>query len=113
MTILVESRAGYRVITLNRPERLNALTVEMAAALIEALEAALATLNRSKTDLFASAQVDAAAHHVEEMYTKASGLQAKMHDRMRGFVDEARSEYRTWIITEWTATIDSRFPMRR
>jgi len=40
MTILVESRAGYRVITLNRPERLNALTVEMAAALIEALEAA-------------------------------------------------------------------------
>jgi 2-(1,2-epoxy-1,2-dihydrophenyl)acetyl-CoA isomerase len=40
MTILVESRAGYRVITLNRPERLNALTLEMAEALIEALEAA-------------------------------------------------------------------------
>src|SRR5205085_1427577 len=38
-------------------------------------------------------------------YAKASGLQAKMQDRMRGFVDEARSEYRTWIITEWTATI--------
>jgi 2-(1,2-epoxy-1,2-dihydrophenyl)acetyl-CoA isomerase len=40
MTILVESRAGYRVLRLNRPERLNALTVEMAGALMEALEAA-------------------------------------------------------------------------
>ena len=39
------------------------------------------------------------------MYEKARALQAKMHDRMRGFVDEARSEYRTWIFTEWTATI--------
>jgi two-component system NtrC family sensor kinase len=72
---------------------------------IEELETALTTLNKSKTDLFASAQVDAAAHTVEEMYAKASGLQAKMQDRMRGFVDEARSEYRTWIVTEWTATI--------
>jgi 2-(1,2-epoxy-1,2-dihydrophenyl)acetyl-CoA isomerase len=42
MTILVQKRGGYRVITLNRPERLNALTVEMAGALIEALEAAAA-----------------------------------------------------------------------
>lgn len=40
MPILVESRPGYRVITPNRPERLNALTVEMAGALMEALEAA-------------------------------------------------------------------------
>ena len=40
MTILVENRTGYRVITLNRPERLNALTAEMAAALMEALEVA-------------------------------------------------------------------------
>jgi 2-(1,2-epoxy-1,2-dihydrophenyl)acetyl-CoA isomerase len=40
MTILVENRAGYRVITLNRPERLNALTAEMASALTEALGAA-------------------------------------------------------------------------
>jgi 2-(1,2-epoxy-1,2-dihydrophenyl)acetyl-CoA isomerase len=45
MTILVESRAGYRVLTLNRPERLNALTVEMAGALIEALQAAEADPN--------------------------------------------------------------------
>src|SRR5438552_18572325 len=38
MTILVEKLAGYRRITLNRPERLNALTVEMAAALAAALD---------------------------------------------------------------------------
>lgn len=40
MTITIESRGAYRVITLNRPERLNALTLEMAEALMEALEAA-------------------------------------------------------------------------
>jgi 2-(1,2-epoxy-1,2-dihydrophenyl)acetyl-CoA isomerase len=40
MTILVESFAGYRRITLNRPERLNALTVEMVAALHAALDEA-------------------------------------------------------------------------
>ncbi len=37
MTILVEKRAGYRQITLNRPDRLNALTAEMGAALLAAL----------------------------------------------------------------------------
>jgi 2-(1,2-epoxy-1,2-dihydrophenyl)acetyl-CoA isomerase len=40
MTILVENFPGYRRITLNRPERLNALTVEMAAALSAALDEA-------------------------------------------------------------------------
>src|SRR5436305_9402324 len=40
MPILVESFEGYRRITLNRPERLNALTVEMAAALHAALDEA-------------------------------------------------------------------------
>jgi len=42
MTILVETHAHYRLITLNRPERLNALTVEMAEALSAALDAAAA-----------------------------------------------------------------------
>jgi 2-(1,2-epoxy-1,2-dihydrophenyl)acetyl-CoA isomerase len=40
MSITIEDRGAYRVITLNRPERLNALTLEMAEALTEALEAA-------------------------------------------------------------------------
>ncbi|MBV8778268.1 MAG: 2-(1,2-epoxy-1,2-dihydrophenyl)acetyl-CoA isomerase [Alphaproteobacteria bacterium] len=40
MTILVEECPGYRHITLNRPDRLNALTAEMGAALLAALEAA-------------------------------------------------------------------------
>ena len=42
MTILVETRSGYRQITLNRPEKLNALTAEMADALLAALGAAQA-----------------------------------------------------------------------
>lgn len=37
MTILVEKRTGYRRIMLNRPDRLNALTAEMGAALLAAL----------------------------------------------------------------------------
>jgi 2-(1,2-epoxy-1,2-dihydrophenyl)acetyl-CoA isomerase len=37
MTILVERRAGYRVVTLNRPQRLNACNEEMLGALQDAL----------------------------------------------------------------------------
>ena len=40
MTVLIEKHAGYRQITLNRPDRLNALTVELGDALIAALEEA-------------------------------------------------------------------------
>jgi two-component system NtrC family sensor kinase len=75
---------------------------------IRELEEDLDRLKKTKTDqawIFASAQVEVVANIVEEMYAKASGLQGKMHDRMRGFVDEARTDYRAWIITEWTATI--------
>lgn len=42
---------------------------------------------------------------VDEMYAKASLLQARMHDRMGAFAREVKSEYRTWIFLEWTATI--------
>jgi 2-(1,2-epoxy-1,2-dihydrophenyl)acetyl-CoA isomerase len=40
MTILVEKHQGYRQISLNRPDRLNALNAEMHGALIAALEEA-------------------------------------------------------------------------
>jgi 2-(1,2-epoxy-1,2-dihydrophenyl)acetyl-CoA isomerase len=40
MTILVETRPFYRLITLNRPDRLNALNLAMAEALLAALAAA-------------------------------------------------------------------------
>lgn len=75
---------------------------------IEELESTLDRLKKTETDgswVFSSVTTEVIAGIVDEMYAKASGLQAKMHDRMRNFVDEARSEYRTWIIMEWTATI--------
>lgn len=40
MAVLVETRPGWRLLTLNRPERLNALTVEAAKALLAALDEA-------------------------------------------------------------------------
>src|SRR5215469_12453363 len=40
MTILVEKHPGYRQFTLNRPDRLNALTSEMGEALLAALDEA-------------------------------------------------------------------------
>ena len=41
--VLVERRAGYRVITLNRPQRLNAFTEPMHQALKRAVAEAEAT----------------------------------------------------------------------
>ena len=40
MDLLVDRRAGVHVLTLNRPDRLNALTVGLHAALMQALDAA-------------------------------------------------------------------------
>jgi 2-(1,2-epoxy-1,2-dihydrophenyl)acetyl-CoA isomerase len=45
VTILVEDRAAYRRVALNRPERLNALDAAMAEALVAALDAAEADAN--------------------------------------------------------------------
>jgi two-component system, NtrC family, sensor kinase len=35
------------------------------------------------------------SEEVDAMYVQASGLQSKMHNRMRGFANEVKSEYRT------------------
>jgi len=40
MTVLIEKRAGYRQLTLNRPDRLNALTAAMGEVLLAALNEA-------------------------------------------------------------------------
>jgi two-component system, NtrC family, sensor kinase len=75
---------------------------------VEELDAALARLKKTKTNpdwFFLPAQADIVGEIVDEMYLTATTLQDRMHDRMRNFVDEARSEYRTWIFLEWTATI--------
>src|SRR5207244_4070721 len=72
------------------------------------LEAALARLklkNASPDWLIDSTLPALIEHDVEHMYAKASALQAKMHDRMGDFARDVRSEYRTWIFTEWVATI--------
>lgn len=73
---------------------------------ISELESALARLMKAKTNpdwVLLPGQADIISQTVDEMYAKATGLQAMMHDRMRTFVDDARSEYRTWIILEWAA----------
>lgn len=45
MPVIIDRHRGYHCLTLNRPERLNALTVEMAEALAHALDAADADPN--------------------------------------------------------------------
>ena len=40
MTLLVENRGAVRILTLNRPEKRNALNTELTRALLEALRAA-------------------------------------------------------------------------
>jgi signal transduction histidine kinase len=42
---------------------------------------------------------------VEEMYELASTLPKELHDRMHDFARQVKTEYRTWIFLEWTATI--------
>jgi len=75
---------------------------------IAELEAALAGLKRMSADpqwVFEDVRPELVGQAVDDMYVKASALQAKMHNRMREFATEVKSEYRTWIYTEWAATI--------
>jgi signal transduction histidine kinase len=75
---------------------------------IAELEAMLRRLEQTKADpawVFDLDQAARLAQDVDAMYVKASGLQAKMLERMREFSEVVKSEYRTWIFTEWAATI--------
>ena len=72
------------------------------------LEAALAAVRRTTRDptlVIKGWPAEAVAADVERMYKKASTLQDTMHDRMRDFARDVKSEYRAWIFTEWTATV--------
>lgn len=75
---------------------------------IAELEAMLRRLEQTKADpawVFDLDQAARLAQDVDAMYVKASGLQAKMLERMREFSEVVKSEYRTWIFTEWAATV--------
>lgn len=75
---------------------------------IAELAAMLQQLEQTKADpawVFDLDQAARLAPQVDAMYLKASGLQAKMLERMREFSEVVKSEYRTWIFTEWAATI--------
>jgi len=45
------------------------------------------------------------SERVEDMYDLAGTLPQELHDRMHDFAKQVRTEYRTWILLEWTATI--------
>ena len=40
MTVLIENKENIRIITLNRPEKLNAITLEMATEMNSAIQSA-------------------------------------------------------------------------
>jgi two-component system, NtrC family, sensor kinase len=75
---------------------------------IAELEASLVRVRKNMTDqkwVFVDWTPELVSHEFDGMYDKANKLQATMHDRMREFAREVKSDYRTWIYTEWTATI--------
>src|SRR5213079_2088757 len=76
MPILVESFEGYRRITLNRPERLNALTVEMAAALNAALDEAETDKSRRALLLTGAGRGFCAGQDLTEIVCAVNGVAA-------------------------------------
>jgi two-component system, NtrC family, sensor kinase len=72
------------------------------------MEASLVRVRQNMTDpkwVFVDWTPELVSHEFDGMYDKASKLQATMHNRMRSFATEVKSEYRTWIYTEWAATV--------
>jgi two-component system NtrC family sensor kinase len=65
----------------------------------------LRALNNDSTWVADEAHVTRLSERVEAMYDLAGTLPQELHDRMHDFARQIRSEYRTWIFLEWTATI--------
>jgi two-component system, NtrC family, sensor kinase len=75
---------------------------------IARLESALTRLLKAKDDqnwVRDDYRVATIAGQVDAMYDDAGTLPQKLHTRMHDFANDVKSQYRTWIILEWTATV--------
>jgi 2-(1,2-epoxy-1,2-dihydrophenyl)acetyl-CoA isomerase len=90
MPILVEAFPGYRLITLNRPERLNALTVEMADALSAALDAAAADENCRALVLTGAGRAFCAGQDLTAVVGMAPGDIGHLLDRYNPLIKKLR-----------------------
>jgi signal transduction histidine kinase len=102
---LLEYRKHLDAATLSDPRLGDRLQERRTIAELETVLAHLKQTHsdaRVRFDLSLAARV---APEIDQMYVKASALQARMHDLMRDFARNVKTEYRTWIFTEWAATI--------
>jgi 2-(1,2-epoxy-1,2-dihydrophenyl)acetyl-CoA isomerase len=90
MPILVEAFPGYRLITLNRPERLNALTVEMADALSAALDMAAADENCRALVLTGAGRAFCAGQDLTAVVGMAPGDIGHLLDRYNPLIKKLR-----------------------
>jgi signal transduction histidine kinase len=65
----------------------------------------LRKLNDDPTRDLDEANVARMSVRVEEMYDLASTLPKELHARMHDFARQVKTEYRTWIFLEWSATV--------
>jgi signal transduction histidine kinase len=75
---------------------------------IATLEDSLQELRKLNSDpswVLDEGHVTRLSERVEEMYELAGTLPKELHDRMHDLARQVRSEYRTWIFLEWTATL--------
>ncbi len=91
MPILVEAQPGYRLITLNRPERLNALTVEMAEALSAALDAAAAEESCRALLLTGAGRAFCAGQDLTAIVGKAPADLARLLDHYNPLIRKLRA----------------------
>src|SRR4029077_11081499 len=91
MPILVDTFPGYRLITLNRPERLNALTVEMAGALSAALDAAAADEDCRALLLTGAGRAFCAGQDLTAVVGMAPGDIAGLLDRYNPLIRKLRA----------------------